>query len=140
MNVSISQTSDLPTCLRVREIVFMQEQGVSLEDELDGLDPDCLHLLALDDGKPVGTARVHLEVDVAKIGRVCVLRSHRGKGLGEKLIRAAVTLAKAQTGVRIAKLSAQVQALPFYEKLGFTAKGPVYDDAGIDHRDMVMLL
>ena len=135
MTVTIAQTDDLPACLAVRRVVFMEEQGVSEADEIDGLDPECLHLLASDDGAPVGTARIHFQGEIAKVGRVCVLSSHRGRGLGADLIRAALRAAEGQA--RRAKLGAQVDALGFYEKLGFTATGPVYDDAGIPHRDMV---
>lgn len=135
MTVTIETTDDLASCLRLRRIVFIEEQGVSEADELDGLDDNCLHLLARDGAKPVGTARVLFDGEVAKIGRVCVLKSHRGTGLGAGLIRAA--LAEAKGRARRARLGAQVHALGFYEALGFTAVGPVFDDAGIPHRDMV---
>ncbi|MEP5731420.1 MAG: GNAT family N-acetyltransferase [Sulfitobacter sp.] len=135
MSVSIQLTDDLETCLALRRAVFMDEQGVSFEDEVDGLDPKCLHLLASVSGVPGGTARIHLADSVAKIGRVCVLRTHRGFGLGAALIRKALEVSK--PNATQAKLGAQVQALRFYETLGFTAFGPVYDDAGIDHRDMI---
>ncbi|GLT12351.1 GNAT family N-acetyltransferase [Sulfitobacter porphyrae] len=135
MSVTIETTDDLASCLRLRRVVFIEEQGVSEADELDGLDNTCLHLLARDGATPVGTARVLFDGEVAKIGRVCVLRSHRGSGLGAGLIRAA--LAAAEGRARKARLGAQVHALGFYEALGFTAVGPVFDDAGIPHRDMV---
>ncbi|MFK7834757.1 MAG: GNAT family N-acetyltransferase [Sulfitobacter sp.] len=135
MTTSIDLTDDLETCLALRREVFMEEQGVSLADEVDGLDPDCLHLLASVDGVPAGTARIHLVESTAKIGRVCLIISQRGKGLGAALILKALEVAKGKA--TRAKLGAQVDALGFYEKLGFTAIGPVYDDAGIPHRDMV---
>ena len=93
MTVTVAQTDDLATCLAVRRVVFMEEQGVSEADEVDGLDPECLHLLASDGRAPVGTARIHFQGEVAKIGRVCVLPSHRGTGLGAELIRAALAAA-----------------------------------------------
>lgn len=138
MSVSITLTDDLDTCLALRRAVFIEEQNVSEPDEIDGLDPVCLHLLAMDDGTPVGTARILIESDVAKIGRVCVLASHRGTGLGAALIR--VAFEAAQGKAEFAKLGAQTHALGFYEKLGFAATGPIYDDAGIPHRDMVRRL
>lgn len=138
MSVSIGVTEDLAACLRLRRTVFIEEQGVSEAEEVDGLDADCVHLLASDDGVPVGTARILLKGDLAKIGRVCVLPSHRGTGLGAALIRRA--LEEMQGNATTAKLGAQVHALGFYEALGFTAIGPVYDDAGIPHRDMVRSL
>ena len=67
-------------------MVFIQEQGVTEADEMDGLDDAGLHLLAIDGITPVGTARILFEGETAKIGRVCVLKSHRGTGLGAGLI------------------------------------------------------
>ena len=135
MTVSIDLTRDLQTCFELRRIVFIDEQGVPVSEEIDALDPECLHLLARDGDMAVGTARVHLSGQIAKIGRVCVLKSHRGSGLGAALIRAAMDVARDKATT--AKLGAQVSAIGFYEALGFVAQGPVYDDAGIDHRDMV---
>lgn len=136
MTVRIAQTDDLDTCLMLRRQVFIEEQGVSEAEEVDGLDGTALHLLAVDGTMPVGTARILLKGETAKIGRVCVLPCARGTGLGAKLIEAGLELARGQSGLTQAVLGAQIQALGFYEKLGFTAFGPVYDDAGIDHRDM----
>lgn len=135
MTVLIERTDDLTSCQWLRRVVFIDEQGVTEEDEIDGLDMACLHLLARDDATPVGTARIMFDGDVAKIGRVCVLKSHRGTGLGAALIRTA--LAEATGRARKAKLGAQVHALGFYEALGFVAIGPIFDDAGIPHREMV---
>ncbi len=137
---SIAVTRDLATCLAIRRKVFIDEQGVSETDEVDGLDPVALHLLAMQDAAPVGTARILVEGAVGKIGRVCVLPQARGTGLGAALIRAAVAELQAMPGVAKAKLGAQVHALGFYERLGFEAMGQVYMDAGIPHRDMVMAL
>ena len=138
MSVDIAETSDLKTCFALRRVVFIDEQGVPESEEIDDLDPLSLHLLATDGDTPVGTARIYIADDIAKIGRVCVLQSHRGTGLGPALIRKALEVSgdKAKT----AKLGAQLHALGFYEALGFTAIGPIYDDAGIDHRDMVLPL
>ncbi|WP_223425170.1 GNAT family N-acetyltransferase [Tateyamaria pelophila] len=136
MTWTIERTDDLSACLAVRRAVFMEEQNVSEADEIDGLDGAALHLLARMDDRPVGTARILLSGDLARIGRVCVLKDARGLGLGAEIIEACVDLARAQPGVTRAKLGAQVHALGFYEKLGFSAFGPVYDDAGMPHRDM----
>jgi ElaA protein len=131
---SIAVTNDIAACRALRRRVFIEEQGVSEADELDDLDPDCLHVLAVKDGIPVGSARIHIVSRVAKVGRVCVLKPHRGTGLGAALIREAMIVSKGQADT--VKLGAQLHALGFYEALGFIAYGPVYDDAGIDHRDM----
>ena len=135
MNWTISETSDIDTCLDLRRIVFMDEQGVSEADERDGRDAEALHVLAHADGVAVGCARILIEGHTAKIGRVCVLKVARGTGLGAAIIAACLDVARAH-GLQRAKLGAQTHALAFYEKLGFTPFGPVYDDAGIPHRDM----
>jgi predicted GNAT family N-acyltransferase len=136
----ITTTTDHETCFTLRHQVFVVEQGVPMEEEIDALDPSATHLLATQNGVPIGAARIVFQSEVAKIGRVCVLQSARGTGLGAALIKAAIAIARETPGVTQAKLGAQTQALGFYEKLGFAAFGPVYDDAGIDHRDMVLEL
>ncbi|KJZ26320.1 GNAT family N-acetyltransferase [Tritonibacter mobilis] len=137
MSLSIDVTQDLEACLKLRFEVFVDEQGVPVEEERDALDDSATHLLALQDGTPVGTARIVFQDDTAKIGRVCVVKTARGTGLGAKLIEACVSVAGNQAGITRAKLGAQTHAIGFYEKLGFEVYGPVYLDAGIDHRDMV---
>lgn len=137
MSLSIDVTQDLEACLKLRFEVFVDEQGVPVEEERDALDDTATHLLALQDGTPVGTARIVFQDDTAKIGRVCVVKTARGTGLGAKLIEACVNVARNQAGITRAKLGAQTHAIGFYEKLGFEVYGPVYLDAGIDHRDMM---
>ncbi|TNJ42242.1 GNAT family N-acetyltransferase [Phaeobacter sp. B1627] len=141
MTARIKVTEDLDSCLRLRFEVFVGEQGVPVEEERDAHDDRATHLLATrDDGTPVGTARILFDGETAKIGRVCVVKAARGTGLGAQLIEACVAEARNRLGVTTVKLGAQMQALGFYEKLGFAAFGPVYLDAGIDHRDMVKSL
>lgn len=133
---SISRTDDLAACHAIRRAVFIEEQAVPEDLEIDDLDGQAIHLLAVAGGRAVGTARILLAGETGKIGRVAVLADRRGTGLGAALIRAALEELRAQPGVTIAKLGAQTHALGFYERLGFVAFGPVYDDAGIPHRDM----
>ncbi|MBD1205350.1 MAG: GNAT family N-acetyltransferase [Rhodobacteraceae bacterium] len=139
MTVQITTTRDIATCRHIRRVVFIEEQGVPEADEIDDKDDTALHLLATEDGTPVGSARLLLLGDIGKIGRVCVLKSHRGTGLGAALIRAALTELRTQ-GMTTAKLGSQTHAIGFYERLGFTPTGPEYMDAGIPHRDMVLTL
>jgi len=136
MNWSISLTRDVATCLALRRIVFIDEQDVSEADELDGSDAEALHVLGCVANRPVGTARILMSDGVAKIGRVCVVQEARGNGLGSAIIEACLDVARAQDGATKARLGAQTHAVPFYEKLGFVAFGPVYDDAGLPHRNM----
>ncbi|WP_108501892.1 GNAT family N-acetyltransferase [Paracoccus indicus] len=132
----IEQTDDLAACHALRRTVFIEEQNVPEAEEMDDLDGEAIHLLAWQDDVPVGTARLLIRGDIGKIGRVCVLPQARGTGLGAQLIRASMDVLRTQPGVTTAKLGAQTHAIGFYEKLGFVAQGPVYDDAGIPHRDM----
>jgi ElaA protein len=136
MTLTIAPTRDIAACRALRRRVFIEEQGVSEADEVDALDDTALHLLAIRDGGAVGTARLLVEGDTVKIGRVCVLSDQRGRGLGAALMQAAVAEARKLPGVTTAKLGAQTHALGFYERLGFSAFGPEYLDAGIAHRDM----
>lgn len=132
----IEVTRDIATCQRLRRVVFIEEQGVSEEDEVDGLDPEAIHLLAFAGDEPVGTARLLLKGSVGKIGRVCVLPMARGTGLGARLIRTALEVLQGQPGVSEAYLGSQSHATGFYEKLGFAVEGEEFLDAGIPHRHM----
>jgi ElaA protein len=135
MSSEVSETSDVALCQRIRRIVFIDEQGVTEADEVDGRDGAAIHLIARQDGEPVGTARILLDGATGEIGRVCVLPAARGTGLGAALIRAAAEAIARRGGTR-AVLGAQTHAIGFYERLGFAAFGPEYMDAGIPHRDM----
>lgn len=138
MSVQIQRSEDLEICHWLRRVVFIEEQGVSAADELDGLDAQALHLLATRAGRPVGTARLLVAGDTGKIGRVCVLKDQRGQGLGAALVQAGVAEFRAMPGIARVKLGAQTHALGFYQAMGFRAEGPEYLDAGIAHRDMVL--
>ncbi|MEO0830602.1 MAG: GNAT family N-acetyltransferase, partial [Pseudomonadota bacterium] len=108
MNWTISETDDLATCLALRRRVFIEEQGVSEADEVDGRDGDALHVLATLDGAPLGCARILIVGEVAKIGRVCVVKDARGTGLGAAIIKACLDVARRQPGLTRAKLGAQI--------------------------------
>ncbi|MGP3696815.1 GNAT family N-acetyltransferase [Rhodobacter sp. NSM] len=136
--MNVSRTSDLAVCRALRRVVFIEEQGVPEADEIDDLDDEAIHLLAMDEGRAVGTARLLLRGETGKIGRVCVLAECRGTGVGVALIRAAVSELRAVPGIRRAKLGSQSHATGFYEKLGFRRIGEEYLDAGIPHQDMVL--
>ncbi|WP_441246571.1 GNAT family N-acetyltransferase [Kitasatospora sp. McL0602] len=138
---------DLALVHAVRREVFIVEQEIPEELEWDELDATSEHLLAVAaDGSPLGTARlIHgpqalgltggVEGRVL-LGRLAVVKAARGTGLGAELVRAVETAAQARGAVEC-ELHAQTQALGFYERLGYVAEGPVYDDAGIPHRTMV---
>jgi predicted GNAT family N-acyltransferase len=134
--IRIDVTRDIPTCQALRRAVFIEEQGVSVADEVDGLDDQAIHLLAFSGERPVGTARLLVRGGVGKIGRVCVLPDTRGRGLGEALIQAALAELAGVPGVTEAYLGSQSHATGFYKKLGFVVEGEEFLDAGIPHRHM----
>lgn len=136
MTVTVALTEDIALVQSIRRVVFIEGQNVPEADEVDGRDGEALHLLLHLDGAPVGTARILIDGDSGKIGRVAVLEEHRGKGLGVALIEASLNVLR-ERGLSRARLGAQTHAIAFYEKLGFTATGPEFLDAGIPHRAMV---
>ena len=133
----ITVVADYAPCIALRRAVFIVEQGISEAEEMDDLDDTAIHLLARVDGAPAGTARLLVNGEIGKIGRICVLQEHRGTGLGAQIVMAAIDHLRTMPGVTKAKLGAQDHAIGFYEKLGFVGYGPFYDDAGIPHRDMI---
>ncbi|GHF41938.1 acetyltransferase [Kitasatospora xanthocidica] len=141
---------DLALVRQVRREVFVVEQNVPEELEYDEYDDTSAHLLAVAaDGTALGTGRLIFGDQARKLtggvegrvllGRLAVLPAARGTGLGAELVRA-IEAAGAERGAAEVELHAQVQALGFYERLGYVAEGPVYEDAGIPHRTMTRAL
>lgn len=127
-------TASFEDCLAIRLHVFVSEQNVPPEEELDEFDKIAIHVLALSDNQPIGTARaVEKAPGIWKIGRVAVLAPYRQKGIGAALMQAIEAACPAQQ----LTLSAQTHALKFYENRGYVAQGPVFMEAGIPHRFMV---
>lgn len=132
-----SRQRDRDDLLGIRRQVFIEEQGVPEARERDGLDVDCWHVLARDEaGRVIGCGRLAPD---HKIGRMAVLPGNRGGGVGVALLRELIGRARVQGWPEVT-LSAQVSAIGFYERAGFTAHGEVFDDAGLPHRAMSMTL
>lgn len=132
--------SELAVCQSIRHAVFVLGQGVRPEEEVDGEDPACRHVLAIRDGGAVGTARIKPLGRTAKVQRVAVLAQSRGAGIGARIMTwIAHRLAEEGTWDD-AVLGAQTHAMGFYERLGWRAEGPEYLDARIPHRDMRLRL
>lgn len=124
------------TLIALRREVFIQEQNVSEAEELDGRDPDYFHILCTrnSDGLAVGCARISNQ---GKIGRVAVLRPFRSQGVGSLIMHycADFIINKGNTPY----LDAQLDAIPFYQRLGYQAQGEVFMDANIPHKRMTLL-
>ena len=132
----------------VRRTVFIEEQDVSEAEEMDGRDGEATHVVAYADtdqaesdqsdgkGRPVGTARLRvLESGVAKLERVAVLESHRGEGVGERLMQAVEDKAR-QRGCTRARLHGQTTVEGFYRRLGYQTVSDVFQEAEIPHVEM----
>jgi predicted GNAT family N-acyltransferase len=116
----------------IRFAVFVEEQGVPREIELDEIDARCIHAVAFEDENAVATGRL---LPDGHIGRMAVLKQWRGRGIGGQILNALLDEARAR-GHREAVLSAQVHATAFYRAHGFVEEGAEYLEAGIAHRDM----
>lgn len=124
----------------VREEVFIKEQGVPTELEIDEFDQLAVHALAYQNERCIGTGRlVNLGNSQAQIGRMAVLAAFRRQGTGKQILMKLIDLAKLG-GVNSLILHSQLAAIPFYEKLGFKAEGPRYEETGIAHRNMILIL
>ena len=133
ITITVTTTPDeFDVCYDLRKEVFVDEQNVPLELEMDEYDAIATHFLLRDGDTPLGTARLLEKHGLAKIGRVAIVKSARGQGLGLRLMEAVLGEARRQ-GYDEAILEAQTYAIPFYERLGFVAEGDEFDDAGIPH-------
>lgn len=133
----VDYTTDIEALRAVREVVFVQEQHVPIEEEWDALDPQCRHVLARDErGTPIGTGRLTPQ---RTIGRMAVLREWRGAGVGDAMLHALLRQARASGWDEIG-LNAQVSAQDFYARHGFQPCGERFMEAGIEHQAMRLRL
>lgn len=143
---TVTGEQDRAACFQVRRGVFVGEQNVPEEIEYDAYDADAVHVIAVAaDGSALGTGRLlHGPAAAAKtggdpavgsLGRLAVTKQARGLGVGAALVRAIEEAAR-ELGLSTVDLHAQTHALGFYERLGYTAYGPEFPDAGIPHRAM----
>jgi len=124
----------------IRHKVFIEEQGVPEDLELDEFDPLAIHALAFEGSECVGTGRlVNIGEQIGQIGRMAVLPGFRNNGFGRAILEKLMDQARVEGIVRL-MIHSQVTAIPFYEKQGFQIQGDIYDEAGIPHRNMIHLL
>lgn len=139
----VSTGDERKLCYDLRYQVFVLEQQVPPELELDHYDEVARHLMAVDSsGEVIATARIIMDTPLlgtAKIGRVAVRKELRGRGIASAMLRFLEQEARKIGQVKL-ELAAQLAVIPLYSKLGYTAYGPAFQDAGIDHRNMKLSL
>lgn len=124
---------ELQGALAVRERVFVEEQGVPIEEELDGHDAEALHLVALSpERQVVATLRLLFDGETVKVGRVAVERDWRRRGIAARMLDIALEEARTR-GCRHARLASQLDVVSLYEGAGFTVQSEVFEEAGIPH-------
>jgi predicted GNAT family N-acyltransferase len=134
-----TKDEDRNAAFAVRIAVFVDEQQIPREEELDALDELAAHCIGYLSGIPVAAGRLVIQEagteapeGCGKIGRMAVLRQHRGRGFGAFILEA-LEREGVRRGLRLFKLSAQLSARGFYDRAGYEAVGDVYDEVGIPH-------
>jgi predicted GNAT family N-acyltransferase len=123
----------------LRHQVFVIEQKVPEDMEWDEFDEAAWHAIATENNQTVGTGRLIINGRIAKIGRMAVQSSKRNQGIGKKILNALIQTAK-EKGAQECILHAQTHALAFYAKADFEPHGPIFDEAGIPHVEMRIIL
>ena len=128
----IKNESELEIAFDIRIKVFVKEQGVPLEDEIDEHENSAKHVLVYYNDTPVGTGRLRVTEGTAKLERICVLDSYRKYGLGKLIIEELEQIALKE-GLTKSKLHGQTHAQNFYEKLGYKKASSEFMEDGIPH-------
>jgi len=128
--------NNAPDIIRIRTLVFVDEQGIDSTVDFDGLDEVATHILIFSQNKAIATGRI---LDDGHIGRIAVLKEHRKRGVGAKVLQTLLASAEAKGFARV-YLGSQIQAVDFYKKLGFTICGEIFMDAGLEHIEMELFL
>ncbi|MDP4550844.1 GNAT family N-acetyltransferase [Alkalihalobacillus macyae] len=131
----VESNNELDDAFKVRNTVFVEEQKVPAELEIDEHENDATHFVAYDDRIPVAAGRFRVVDQMAKVERICVLSSYRKTGLGQELINTIEEQAE-KLNLSKMKLNAQLSAVGFYNKLGYETVSGEFMDAGIPHVTM----
>lgn len=135
----IAQTDteqEMEQAFQVRTTVFVKEQHVPPEEEMDHLDKEAIHFVGIQDAHPIAASRLRFAEDYGKLERICVLQQERGKSFGAQLITHMEDVIT-QHGYQKAKLNAQTHAVNFYKHLGYEIISGEFLDAGIPHVTMI---
>ncbi|MFA6530864.1 MAG: GNAT family N-acetyltransferase [Candidatus Micrarchaeia archaeon] len=128
---------ELNQVLKIREMVFVKGQGISLERERDGLDKSSKHAIVLYHSKPIGCARIRILDKKAKLERIAILKKYQGKGFGRKLADYLIEYCRRRK-VKEIVMHSQKYIEQFYGSCGFKRRGKEFTDAGIKHVEMFL--
>ncbi|WP_342305425.1 GNAT family N-acetyltransferase [Methanolobus sp. ZRKC5] len=132
----INGSDDFSDAYKVRRDVFVIEQNIDENLELDEYDVISLHLVVYNDKIPVATGRIFEHDDSFTIGRICIIKEYRNRNIGKLLMKNLIEKTISM-GAKELHLSSQLYATGFYKKFGFKEYGETYDDAGIEHISMI---
>ncbi|WP_176757497.1 GNAT family N-acetyltransferase [Salimicrobium halophilum] len=133
MDIKVVETEqEKKDAYSVRRDVFIEEQGVTEEEEHDGLDEVAVHFVGYEEGKPVAASRLRLMDSYGKLERICVMKDHRGRSFGKEIILEMEEYV-AKQGRDTSKLNAQTRAEGFYQSLGYHTTSGEFMDANIPH-------
>ena len=138
--VTIVESADeYAAAVRIRKQVFVEEQSVPLEIELDEYEQSSVHFLACVDGQPAATGRFRIKKSYLKFERIATLASYRRQGIGRCVMETMQAHARTHYPDLLPAMHAQLSAATFYEKLGWLAVGPRFTEADIEHRVFVLI-
>lgn len=133
----VKNKKELENIFKIREIVFIKEQKVAENIEKDKFDRTAKHFILLYKNKPVGCARIRFVDRKAKLERIAVLKSSRGKGFGKMIVNYMVNYCK-NKNVKEIVMNSQYYLKDYYKKFGFKPRGKTFMEAGIKHIEMYM--
>jgi predicted GNAT family N-acyltransferase len=137
VKVKIVETQqELEDAYSVRKTVFVEEQAVPLEEEIDEFEKEAKHFVMYLEGAPVGAGRFRFVDGYGKVERICVLKEARKTGAGKAIMNTIEDYARGKE-IHKLKLNAQTHAIPFYAGLGYEIVSEEFMDAGIPHKTMV---
>ncbi|WHY93234.1 GNAT family N-acetyltransferase [Neobacillus cucumis] len=132
----VENEKELEDAFSVRRTVFIEEQNVPEEEEIDQHEKKATHFVLYNEGSPIGAGRFRLVDGFGKVERICILKQARGTGAGKAIMNGIEDFAR-KKGIQKLKLNSQTHAIPFYGGLGYEVVSEEFMDAGIPHKTMV---
>ena len=133
----VKSKEDLEQTINIRKEVFIKEQNVPLDIEIDGLDLESEHFIAYLGKDPIGCARIRFNKKYARLERIAILKKHRCNGFGTELTKFLIDYCRKQNYGEIV-IHSQNYVIDFYKKLGFKTRGETFLEADIEHKEMYL--